>query len=257
MHEKKRLDIYLAEKGMTRSRSEAKDYIERGLVYVNGMQTLKMSHMVGEDDEVEIKEYKHLVSRAGEKLLYALEQFKIDVNGAHCLDIGSSTGGFTQVLLESGAKSVTAVDVGTDQFDRKLYEKWRDQIYLHESIDIRDYAENYIDENVNENDSRFSYTFDCIVCDASFISLEKIIPSVVPLMHDSTQCVFLLKPQFEVGKGKMKKGIVKNEEVYKELKEKYVVFCSRYALLVNDIIDSPILGGDGNKEFLMYATKTK
>lgn len=238
---KTRLDQELVDRELVRSRSEAKDYIERGLVKVNGFIVSKSSFSVSKNDILKIEQYKNLVSRAGEKMLEAIEKFSIQVKDRQCLDIGSSTGGFTQVLLENGASSVVAVDVGNGQFNKNLYEKYKDQILLFENTDIRDYAKST------------NLKFDIIVCDISFISLDKIIDSILNVSKLGTEYVILLKPQFEVGRENINKGIVKDVVLYDEIIEKYKKIFTERNIKIEYIIDSPILGGSGNKEFLIYA----
>ncbi len=245
-----RLDVYLAENKMTRSRSESRDYILRGKVIVSGEIIKKLAYSVKDLDKIEIKDYKNLVARSGEKLLYAIEHFNINVTDKNCIDVGSSTGGFTQVLLERGAEHITAVDVGTEQFDKKLLEKYKNKIDLHEKTDIRDFTEREFIESEKKS-------FDIVVCDVSFISIENIFASLISLALGKSNAIFLIliKPQFEVGRETNKTGVVTDEKLFENIKTKYTEMFNSAGLIVVDILDSPIQGGDGNREFILYAKK--
>lgn len=236
-----RLDIFLTENGFTTSRSKAQELINRGLVTVNGRQIGQASKDIQERDYVEVHGDLPFVSRAGEKLAFALEQFAVDVSNKHVLDIGSSTGGFSDVVLQKGAASVTAVDVGTNQFDRELAKNPR--VTLFEQTDIRDF----------HPDKRF----DLIVIDVSFISQKEIISHLDRFAKESVEIVSLIKPQFEVGKSNVGKGgIVKDVEVTMdaihmiiEEYHKHGFFCEM------DPLPSPVQGSDGNQEYLLHASR--
>lgn len=243
---KKRIDILLAENGVCRSRSEAKDLVGRGLVEVGGLVIDKVSR---EFEEVEFgeltrdKKVKILtdqyVGRGAYKLVHALKDFDIHVAGKVCLDIGSSTGGFTQVLLQNGAEKVYAVDVGSEQFDRRLLERFREKINLHEKTDIRNFE---IYEKV-----------DLVVCDVSFISVKEVIKVLQKFLKVGGQAVLLVKPQFEVGKGELGKGgIVKDKNSQQRVLEDVKNFTVESGFRILGETESVIEGGDGNIEYLLF-----
>ena len=183
------------------------------------------------------------MGRGGLKLEKALDEFGIDPTGFVCLDVGASTGGFTDCLLQHGAVRVTAVDAGTNQLDWKLRSD--------ERVDAR--------ENTNAREIKpehFDHLFDLIVMDVSFISVTKILPVLPPLMKDNAQIVVLIKPQFEVGKGEVGKGgIVREPEKHERVVKEVNDFATSIGLAVINVIDSPILGAEGNKEFLALYKK--
>lgn len=239
-NEKSRLDVWLATTRIVPSRSKAQIVIEAGLVTVNGEPKNDPSYLVSLEDDIVLKKVKIPVSRAYFKLEHAVTAFGIEVSGKNCLDIGSSTGGFTQCLLDYGASKVVCVEVGTNQFDPSLYEKNKSRVELHESTDIRLFS------------SRTS--FDLIVVDVSFISLRYIIDDIRRLSRDGhTAFIALVKPQFEVGKGNTKKGIVVDESLRKQsLKTVQNAFMDAGARDSLVSVISPIQGGDGNVEYLLY-----
>ena len=211
-----------------------------GAVFVNAQKASKPGQQVGDDAAVEVRAGLPYVSRGGLKLAEALRRFGIEAAGKVCLDIGSSTGGFTDALLQAGAARVHAVDVGTGQLDWKL--RTDPRVVVHEGINARRLAF----EDVGE-------TADLITCDVSFISVTLILPAAVPLLRPGGQMVILVKPQFEAGKGQVGKGgIVRDPALHQAA-------CDRVARAVGEygfetaIIESPILGAEGNKEFLLYA----
>jgi 23S rRNA (cytidine1920-2'-O)/16S rRNA (cytidine1409-2'-O)-methyltransferase len=238
-----RLDILLTEKKLTKSRNVAADLIKRGKVLVNGEKITKPAKDFTDspDLKIEMLEQPKYVGRGGLKLEKALLEFKIDPNGLTVLDVGSSTGGFTDCLLQYGAKKVYAVDVGTDQFDLELGKDPR--VILMEKTDIRDI------KNLPEK-------VDLAVIDVSFISLELILEPVKKLLKNNGQIVALIKPQFETGKeAKNKGGIVKNEEIREKVLKDLQIFTKKIGLNTLGTIDSPILGGSGNKEYLILLQK--
>lgn len=236
-----RLDIFLGEHGFAPSRTKAQELISRGLVFVNGRQAGRASLDIEEKDYVEVRGALPYVSRGGEKLAFALEHFVIDPNGKHALDIGSSTGGFSDVLLQKGAASVTAVDIGTGQFDTELAKHQR--VYLFEKTDIRNF---YPDK-----------TFDLIVMDLSFISQKEIIPHLKRFCKEGGDIIALIKPQFEVGPHNIGKGgIVHNADavldVLEAIKNRYL----EEGFVVNfDPVPSSVKGGDGNQEYFLHASR--
>jgi 23S rRNA (cytidine1920-2'-O)/16S rRNA (cytidine1409-2'-O)-methyltransferase len=237
---KTRLDRLIVERGLTESREKAQALVMAGEVLVNGQKAAKPGQAVAGDSRIEILARPPYVSRGGLKLAGALGHFAIDVAGQTCLDIGSSTGGFTDVLLQAGAARVHAVDVGAGQLDWKLRTDAR--VVLHEGINARGLRFEDIGERV-----------DLIVCDVSFISVTLILPAAVPLLQGAGQMVILIKPQFEAGRGQVGKGgIVRDPEIHQAA-------CERVARAVRELgfetsmMESPILGAEGNKEFLLYA----
>ncbi len=230
-----RLDQYLVtNNGLSRSRAQL--LIDDGAVSVNGIITTKASKIVMDGDTVIVEDTILYVSRAGLKLESALDIFNINPSGKTCLDIGSSTGGFTDCLLQRNAAHVDAVDVGTDQLVEKLRNDSRVSVY--EKTDIR----------VFKNDQ----TYDLVVCDASFISLTKIIPELPRFSKTGTEIILLIKPQFEVGKdGLGKGGIVNNDMRVVEAITDVVTCAQQHGLrLVDEIKICPIRGGDGNQEYI-------
>jgi 23S rRNA (cytidine1920-2'-O)/16S rRNA (cytidine1409-2'-O)-methyltransferase len=237
---KLRLDRLLFERGLAESREKAQALIMAGEVLVNGQKAAKPGQSVDPESTLEVLAKPPYVSRGGFKLAAALEHFAVDVAGLVCLDIGSSTGGFTDVLLQSGAARVHAVDVGAGQLAWKLRNDPR--VILHEGINARDLRFEDIGELAG---------FVC--CDVSFISVTLILPAAVPLLQPGGRMVILIKPQFEVGKGQVGKGgIVRDPELHR-------LACARVETAVRDLgfetgtMESPILGAEGNKEFLLYA----
>jgi 23S rRNA (cytidine1920-2'-O)/16S rRNA (cytidine1409-2'-O)-methyltransferase len=237
---KMRLDRLLVERGLAESREKAQALIMAGEVLLNGQKAAKPGHAVADDSRIEVLARPPYVSRGGLKLAGALAHFGIDVAGRICLDIGSSTGGFTDALLQAGAAKVHAVDVGAGQLAWQL--RTDPRVVLHEGINARTLAPDLIGETV-----------DLIVCDVSFISVTLILPAAVPLLRPAGQMVILIKPQFEVGKGQVGKGgIVRDPALHQAA-------CARVRQAVEqfgfttEIMDSPILGAEGNKEFLLYA----
>ena len=233
-----RLDLFLFKEGLAESRSRARELIERGLVRVEGRVVNKPSYSVV-DEKVEVLESLKYVSRAGEKLEAALERFGIDVQGKLCLDVGSSTGGFTQCLLERGAGFVYALDVGKNQLHPSLREDER--VKLFEETDIRDF--------------KVDILFDFVAVDVSFISLKLVLPRVYQLLKDGGELVALFKPQFEVGKGNTKKGIVKDRKLVERVKGELIGFANSLGFCFMGSLESPIKGKKGNLEHLLYFVK--
>ncbi len=212
-----------------------------GQVLVGDVPISKSGQMVDEESLIRLRGEVHpFVSRGGVKISTALDSFKIVVDGKVALDIGASTGGFTQVLLLRGAQRVHAVDVGYNQLDWILRNDPR--VIVHEKINARDINYSVIGELV-----------DIISIDVSFISIEKIIPATLKFATKQTNWITLIKPQFEVGKGRVSKGgIVKDKELHQEVIERIGHFCESIGLNRLDLIESPITGTDGNKEFLAH-----
>ncbi len=237
-----RIDKKLVEMGLAPSRAKAQAFVMAGIVLVNEKRIDKASETVGESDVIRLKsdpaEAKY-VGRGGLKMEAALEAFDIRVYGYVCLDVGSSTGGFTDCLLQNGAARVYAVDVGTNQLDWKL--RSDERVTVMENVNAR-----YL------KPGDFPERFDLIVMDVSFISVTKIIKCLIPLLKTEGRIITLIKPQFEVGKGEVGKGgIVRDEEKRAEAVRNCIGFAENEGLKTLGVIDSPILGAEGNKEFLV------
>lgn len=233
-----RLDILLTEKALVKSRNVASTLIKEGQVLVNGQIVKKMAELVDREAELQILTPPAYVGRGGLKLEKALVEFKINPAGLICLDVGASTGGFTDCLLQNGAKKVYAVDVGTDQFDSEL--KKNPQVILQEQTDIRSI------EKLRDK-------IDLAVIDVSFISLELILPTVKKLLTKNGEIVALIKPQFETEKrAKNKRGVLKNTDIRQQVLMKIQQNCADIGLQIKGLIESPILGGSGNKEYLLF-----
>jgi len=241
---KERLDKLLVDKGLVQSRERARALIMAGKVMVKGKKIEKAGEMVlAEADIVLLGVDIPYVSRGGLKIEKALDEFKIDVTGKVAMDVGASTGGFTDCLLQRGAKKVYAVDVGYGQLDLKLRNDSR--VINIERQNIR-----YLEKKVIPED------IDLVTIDSSFISLIKIIPKTIEFIGEYGAIIALIKPQFEVGKGEVGKGgVVRDEAKHKEVVEKIKGFCTDLGLLVIGVVESPILGPKGNREFLIYAIK--
>lgn len=237
---KKRIDIMLAEKKLVRSRTIAAELVRTGKVVVDGEIIEKPSITVSLDAEIKIIELPAFASRGGLKLARALDVFGVDVANRVVADIGASTGGFTDCVLQKGAKKVYAIDVGRDQLIPELREDSR--VVAMEGTDVRSVE---ISEKV-----------DLAVVDVSFISVKNIIPPLADLLKKDGEAIVLIKPQFEVGKGKLgKNGVVRDEKLRESVIEPVVLKAEESNLVLKAIVDSPILGGSGNKEFLAYFQK--
>jgi 23S rRNA (cytidine1920-2'-O)/16S rRNA (cytidine1409-2'-O)-methyltransferase len=236
---KTRLDRLMVERGLAETREKAQGLIMAGEVRVAGQKAAKPGQAVADDVPVEVLARPPYVGRGGFKLAAALREFSIDVTGQVCLDIGASTGGFTDALLQAGAARVHAVDVGSGQLDWKLRTDAR--VVVHERINARALTFDEIGEPV-----------DLLVCDVSFISVTLILPAVVPLVRPEGRMVILVKPQFEAGKGQVGKGgIVREPEIHQAACER-VDRAVRELGFATALMESPILGAEGNKEFLLY-----
>jgi 23S rRNA (cytidine1920-2'-O)/16S rRNA (cytidine1409-2'-O)-methyltransferase len=237
---KTRLDRLLVDRGLAESREKAQALIMAGEVRVNGQKASKPGQTVDEAALLEVLSRPPYVSRGGFKLAGALRHWAIDVNGLVCLDVGASTGGFTDVLLQSGAARVHAVDVGVGQLDWKL--RTDPRVVVHEGVNARELTPEQIGEPC-----------DLLTCDVSFISVTLVLPAAVKALRDQARMVILVKPQFEVGKGQVGRGgIVREPELHRAACER-VESAVRDLNFHTDIIESPIAGAEGNKEFLLYA----
>jgi 23S rRNA (cytidine1920-2'-O)/16S rRNA (cytidine1409-2'-O)-methyltransferase len=237
---KTRLDRLVVDRGLAESREKAQALIMAGEVRLNGQKADKPGQMVDADAAIEVLSRPPYVSRGGLKLARAMKHWNIDVEDQVCVDIGSSTGGFTDVLLQAGAARVHAVDVGAGQLDWKL--RTDPRVVLHEGINARELRPEDIGEPA-----------DLITCDVSFISATLIVAPVAALLRPGGRMVILVKPQFEVGKGQVGKGgIVRDPELHRAACER-VEQAVRALNFRTELIESPISGAEGNKEFLLYA----
>ena len=243
---KERIDKLLFERGLADSRSKAQALVMAGVVLVDEKRVEKPSETFGLEAVIRIKgdsPEARYVSRGGLKLEAALREFGVDPTGFVCLDIGASTGGFTDCLLQHGAARVVAVDAGTNQIVWKLRENPR--------VEVR--------ERTNARELKpadFDTLFELIVIDVSFISVTKILPVLPPLLKSGGRVIILIKPQFEVGKGEVGKGgIVREPEKHRRVIEEVNASAAGHGLVVKGLIDSPITGAEGNREFLALYEK--
>ncbi|WP_294376319.1 TlyA family RNA methyltransferase [uncultured Clostridium sp.] len=244
---KERLDILLVEKGIITSREKAKACIMEGKVYVNGQKLDKAGEKVSVDSDIEYRgDTLKYVSRGGLKLEKAMNTWNLTLDGKVCMDIGASTGGFTDCMLQNGASKVFAVDVGYGQFAWKL--RTDERVVCMERTNIR-----YVTpEDINNE------LLDFASIDVSFISLKKIMPATLNLLKDDGEVVALIKPQFEAGREKVgKKGVVREISTHKEVVHGIIDFLIEQGLNVLGVGYSPIKGPEGNREYLVYFTKNK
>jgi 23S rRNA (cytidine1920-2'-O)/16S rRNA (cytidine1409-2'-O)-methyltransferase len=242
MTTRKRADRSLVERGLATSRARAQAAIEAGLVSADGVRVEKASQAVSPDAELRAKPAHPYVSRGGLKLQAALERFEIDPRGKVCLDVGASTGGFSEVLVERGAKLVYAVDVGHGQLHPSLH--GRRGIVSLEDTDARALDRRLIPEPV-----------ELLVADVSFISLKLVLPAAFALCAPAAALVVLVKPQFEAGRAHLKKGIVRDAAVQKAVCVDIERFIAADGWRVIGSMESPITGGEGNREFLIGARR--
>lgn len=244
--EKERLDVLLVNKGLFESREKCKSAIMAGLVWINGIREDKPGTKVPVECEIEIKENVNpYVSRGGLKLAKAVSAFNINLADKTCLDIGASTGGFTDCMLKNGATKVVAVDVGYGQLAWELRNDPR--VICMERTNVR---------YVKPEDIGFLSDFASI--DVSFISLTKVLPAVLALLKDEAELVCLIKPQFEAGREKVgKHGVVRDSAVHKEVIFNIINFVLASNLFIKELSYSPIKGPEGNIEYLLYTTKNE
>jgi 23S rRNA (cytidine1920-2'-O)/16S rRNA (cytidine1409-2'-O)-methyltransferase len=244
---RERIDKLLVERGLVESRAKAQALVMAGVVLVDDQRINKPSELIHPDAQVRIKggddPTSRYVGRGGLKLEAALREFSIHVDGLSCLDVGASTGGFTDCLLQHGASKVVALDVGHNQIDWKLRNDAR--VEVREGVNAR---------HLQPQD--FESTFDLAVMDVSFISATKVLPAIVPLLTDSGRLIVLIKPQFEVGRGEVGKGgIVRDPDKHARVIEEVNQAASELGLVVGKVIESPIRGAEGNVEFLALYEK--
>ena len=237
--EKERLDRLLVSRGLASSREVAVRTILAGGVMVDGAVVDKPAKLVFHDALIEIKQAAPYVSRSGEKLAAALDAFCLDPHGVIALDVGCSTGGFTDCLLQRGAKRIYAIDVGYGLIDWKLRQDPR--VVLLERTNIR-----YVDRSLIPD------LIELAVIDVSFISLTLVLPSIVPLLRNDASVVALVKPQFEVGKGQVGSGGIVRDDAQRQAVTKKVIDCAvRLGLSATGVMDSPVKGRKGNREILV------
>ncbi len=228
-------------RGLAESREKARIMVMEGAVLVKNRTNVKPSTLVDEDVEIRLLQAPQFVSRGGLKLEHAIEQFGLDVSGSVAVDVGASTGGFTDCLLKRGASKVYAVDVGYGQLDYRLRQNPRVVVM----------------ERVN---ARYPFTLpepvDLVTIDVSFISVEKVVPAVASPVKSGGYLIVLVKPQFEVGKGQVGKGgLVKDPLVHAVVLGRFVCWAVDHGLRLGGLVASPILGAEGNKEFLVLLRK--
>ena len=242
MKRRVRIDRLLVDRGLVSSREKAQARVMAGEVLAGEQKVEKPGHAVPEDSQIRLLgEPPPYVSRGGFKLQEALDRFAIDVRGRVCLDVGASTGGFTDCLLQRGAARVYAVDAGVNQLDWKLRNDER--VIVSEKVNAR-----YLDRQIVPE----PVSFAC--CDVSFISATLILPALPPLLEVAADLVVLVKPQFEVGKGEVGKGgIVKDPALHQKSIDRVREAAGDAGFTVKDVIESPILGAEGNREFLLHA----
>ena len=240
-----RLDIVLVNQGLAKSREKAKALIKEGKVYINNKVQTKASQTVDEDTLIEIRgDVCEFVSRGGYKLKKAIEHFGLNLTDKVCLDIGASTGGFTDCMLKNGAVYVYAVDVGHDQLDDTL--RSNKCVKSMEGVNFR-----YIEKRDFDKDIAFAS------CDVSFISLKHILPKAFEVLLDNSEMVCLIKPQFEAGKEHLnKKGVVKDQKIHVKVIREIIEFAENTGFYVVNLTYSPIKGPEGNIEYLVHLIKS-
>jgi 23S rRNA (cytidine1920-2'-O)/16S rRNA (cytidine1409-2'-O)-methyltransferase len=239
---RKRADILLVDRGLFESRARARAAIEAGLVTANGKAVAKPSETIALDAELQAQPAHPFVSRGGVKLAGALEQYPIDIEGHVCLDVGASTGGFTEVLLANGANLVFSIDVGREQLHPSL--RGHPKVVSMEETDIRDFE-----------GKRLPMRPDVVVIDVSFISLKAVLPVALSLAAAPMHLLALIKPQFEAARKHSKRGIIRSATVHQEVCEDITGFAASLGCRDIKVFPSSIAGGDGNIEFFIGARR--
>jgi 23S rRNA (cytidine1920-2'-O)/16S rRNA (cytidine1409-2'-O)-methyltransferase len=239
---RKRADVLLVERGLFESRARAQAAIEAGLVTANDKQVLKASESIPADAVLQAQPAYPFVSRGGVKLTGALERYPIDIEGHVCLDVGASTGGFTEVLLANGANLVFSIDVGRDQLHPSL--RGHPKVVSMEETDIRAFE-----------GKRLPMRPDIVVIDVSFISLKAVLPVALSLAAAPMHLLALIKPQFEAARKHSKRGIIRNALVHQEICDEIAAFVSSLGCTEIEVFPSSITGGDGNIEFFIGARR--
>lgn len=243
MDEKERLDVLIVQRGLAESRERAKAYIMAGVVFVDGQKEDKPGVKVKTSAHIEVKEKMKYVSRGGYKLEKALEVFSIDLTGKVCMDIGASTGGFTDCMLQNGAQKVYAIDVGYGQLAWSLRQD--DRVICMEKTNIR-----YVTKE------QIGCLADFSSIDVSFISLTKVLPVLYELLGENGEAVALIKPQFEAGRAEIQKhGVVKDPKVHTRVINEIWNFAKATGFYICGLDFSPIKGPEGNIEYLIYLSK--
>ena len=235
---KQRLDVELVRRGLVLSRSQAENYVKLGSVFVNKKVAQKSGLFVSETDDIELRTTGQYVSRAGLKLASVAEKLRVNFTGKTVLDVGSSTGGFTDYALRHGAKKVFAVDVGTAQLHPSL--RADERVELHEKTDIRDFTP--------------AEAVDIVIIDVSFISLREILPHVAEIVSPHALVVAMLKPQFEAGRGQTNKGVIKNNAIRRTILADFEYWTQQY-FTIRDKRDSEVAGQKGNVERFYLLSK--
>ena len=230
---KKRLDLLLVERGLAESRAQAQALVLAGRV----PGYAKAGQQVEESAELAVTEPQRYVSRGGEKLANAFEAFGVDPDGRDCLDVGASTGGFTDVLLQHGAARVVALDVGYGQLHPRIREDPR--VTVLERLNVRDLSE-------------LPFAPELVVCDVSFISVTKALPPVLALAAPGWEALVLVKPQFEAGRGESVKGVVRDPAVQREVLERVIEASRAWRCVPTGVVDSGLPGPKGNREFFVH-----
>jgi len=244
---RERIDKLLVERGFVESRTRAQAMVMAGVVLVNDQRVDKPSEQFPLNAQIRIRHAEdptaRFVGRGGLKLEAALQKFRLDVTGLTCIDVGASTGGFTDCLLQYGAEKVYAIDVGHNQIDWRLRNDKR--VEVREGVNAR-----YL------HAKDFEVSFDLAVIDVSFISVTKVLPAIVPLLKAGGRLIVLIKPQFEVGRGEVGKGgIVRDPQKHARVIDEVNRAAQELGLQVRNVIESPIHGADGNVEFLALYEK--
>ena len=246
---RERIDKLMVERGLAESRTKAQAMVMAGAVLANEQRISKPSDLIPTDAEIRVKgaddPASRYVGRGGLKLEAALRDFEVDVEDRVCLDVGASTGGFTDCLLQHGAGRVMAIDVGHNQIDWRL--RTDPRVEVREGVNAR-----YLKQE------DFDTQFDLIVMDVSFISATKVLPALVPLLKHDGRLITLIKPQFEVGRGEVGKGgIVREPEKRARVVDEVNRAAEQLGLLARKVIESPVRGADGNVEFLALYEKSQ
>lgn len=241
---RRRADVVLAERGFFASREQARAAVLAGDVRVDGERLLKAGSLIDDAAAIEVEQRARFVSRGGDKLAGALGTFGIAVAGVRAVDVGASTGGFTDCLLQNGARSVTAVDVGYGQLAWSL--RTDERVTVIERTNVR-----------TADPVALGAPFELVVCDVSFVSLEKVMPRLLGLMGTDAKLVALVKPQFEAGKGRVgKRGVVRDPAIHTEVLERVMALVTESGLVLRGLTWSPLKGPEGNIEFWVYAERT-
>jgi 23S rRNA (cytidine1920-2'-O)/16S rRNA (cytidine1409-2'-O)-methyltransferase len=230
---KKRLDVLLVERGLAESRSQAQALVLAGLVRGHD----KPGEQVPDDAELEVERRPRFVSRGGEKLRTALDAFGVEVTGRDCADVGASTGGFTDCLLQAGAARVVAIDVGYGQLHPRLRSDLR--VTVLERVNARSLT-------------ALPFAPDVVVCDVSFISVTKVLPPVLALAAPGWEALVLVKPQFEAGRSQVAKGVVRDPEVHREVVGRVIEAAQAWDAVTVGVVDSGLPGPKGNREFFVH-----